>query len=221
MWRMLLLCLVLNLPACLPATPLQPLPDDCRAEASAAQLVRGHWLNGGQIWRLRQVALLEIGGRKQSLEGFLRLDPANAQARLLALNDMGMVLFDLVVNMETEFLQQAVPPLQQVEGLARGVGGSLRQIFLAPRPQEDDRLETLASRQFLHRSVTAGEVSFLFDCRGDLRVTRFHGDGGDWQVAYDDYRTFEGQRLPERLTLDDYRHRIKLSLWIKEVKRES
>lgn len=211
---------LLLLAACMPTTPKLQLPQDCRAEFSAAQLANGNWLNRPGVWRLRQVALLEIGRHKVPLEGFLRLDPARHQARLLALNEMGVVLFDLRVDAHGEQLQRAIPQLQRVKGLARGVAQSLRRIFLQPRPQADDRLAQSGSSERLQRSLLQGEVDFLFDCRGDLRETRRRGADSDWRVAYFDYRKFGDERLPGQLVLNDYRNRVKLSLWLKEVKRE-
>jgi hypothetical protein len=220
MLRIWVLITVFALSACAPSTPPLYLQEDCRAELTSAQLLDRHWLLKPGIWRLRQSALLEIGHKKIPLEGFLRLDLNKRQARLLAMNELGVVLFDLQVTAEDEELQRAIPQLMQMKGLARGVAQSLRQIYLVPQPQRIDRLEHAGNSQRLSRRVDGGELGFVFDCFGDLRESRLRTEDDDWRVVYDQYRLFEGARLPEQVVMNDYQHNIKLSLWVREVKQE-
>lgn len=220
MMRVCLFILLLGLTSCVPTTPPQQLPDNCRADAAPSQLLAANWLQQPGIWRLRQVTLLEIGRKKIPLEGFLRLDLARGEARLVAMNEIGLVLFDLLVTENDQHLQRAIPQLQKRQGFADGVAQSLRQIFLQPQPQVSDRLENRGNIQRLWRVLPGGRLGFSYDCRGDLRTTRFEADAGNWRVAYDHYRQFGGSRIPEQIVMNDYRHGVKLSLWIREVKQE-
>jgi len=220
MSRFLLLLLLLSLVSCVPATPPQHLPENCQADATATQLLEANWLQQSGIWRLRQVTLLEVGRKKIPLEGFLRLDLPRGEARLVAMNEMGLVLFDLLVTEKDQQLKRAIPQLQQVKGLAVGVAQSLRQIFLLPQPKVGDQLVIGGNTQRLWRGLPGGSLGFVYDCQGNLRTTRFEADAGNWRVAYDDYRQFGGSRLPEQIIMNDYRHGVKLSLWIREVKQE-
>ncbi|WP_321366887.1 hypothetical protein [uncultured Desulfuromusa sp.] len=220
MLRIFYLLLLLGLVSCVSATPPQQLPQDCRAEASVEQLLAENWLGQSGIWRLRQVTLLEIGSKKIPLEGFLRLDLVHGEARLVAMNEMGLVLFDLLVTEEGQQLQRAIPQLQQVKGLSLGIGQSLRQIFLQPRPQFDDKFEMRNNVQFLRREFSDGSLVFSYDCRKDLRNTRLSADGRDWRVAYDQYRQFGSSRIPEQIIMNDFQHGVKLSLWVREIRQE-
>ena len=220
MLRWLVIFLLVLLVGCVSSTPTQRLPTDCRAEASVEQLLASNWLQQTDVWRLRQSALLELGAKKIPLEGFLRLDLQMRQARLVAMNEMGLVLFDLLVDENDQQLKRAAPQLQQVDGFAAGVAQSLRQIFLLPRPQLDDRLQNRGNSKRLWRLQPGGSLGFIFDCRGDLRASRSASERGDWQVFYDHYREHYSARLPEQIVLNDYRYGVKLSLWIREVKQE-
>lgn len=214
------LLLLLTLVACAPTTPKQNLPSDCLAEATAAELLSNNWLQQPGIWRLRQSALLELGPKKIPMEGFLRLDLQQNEARLLAMNEMGLVLFDLQITATDQQLKRAIPQLQQVKGFAQGVAQSLRQIFLQPRPQISDQLENNGNSQRLRRTLPGGNLSFVFDCLGNLRETRQQAKSGDWRVAYDQYQNYGPTQLPEQIILNDYQHSLKLSLWIREGKLE-
>jgi len=212
--------LLLILGACAPVAPELRLAEDCRAESSLQQLLARHWLGQPETWRIRQGALLEIGNRKLPMEGFLLLDLARQEARLLAMNEMGLVLFDLKVDSGDQQLQRIIPPLQKVPELAEGVAQSLRQIFLQPRPQATDQLENLGNRQSLFRPMAGGRLSFVFDCQGDLRETRQQTETDDWRIVYDQYQPYGDSRLPGRIVLNDFRHRVKLTLWLQEVKQQ-
>ena len=97
---------------------------------------------------------------------------------------------------------------------------SLRQIFLQPQPQVSDQLINRGNIQRFQRVLPGGSLVFSYDCRGDLRSTRLQADRGNWRVAYDQYRQHEISRLPEQIIMNDYRYGVKLSLWIREVKKE-
>jgi len=216
----LLFSLLLALGACGPTLPALQLPDNCRAEQTQAELLAADWRQQPHIWRLRQAALLEIGPKKIALEGFLRLDLQRKEARLLALNEMGLVMFDLQVTEQGEVLHRAIPQIREIKALAQGVAQSLRQIFLQPLPQVNDLLQTQGNSQHLQRRLAAGQLEFVFDCSGDLRQTRQQATSSDWQVIYNAYRDYAGSRLPEEILFNDVSHRVKLSLWQKEVKQE-
>ena len=218
--RLFILAVFVLLTACAPTSPPLTLAKNCNAALTAEQLVSRHWLAQSGIWRLRQGAVLEVGPKKMPLEGFLRLDLKKKEARLLAMNELGVVLFDLEVTADGEQLHRAIPQLQQVKGLAQGVAKSLRQIFLLPQPQTQDRLENRGNSQRLWRPLTGGQLGFVFDCQGDLRETREDAERGDWRVIYDQYQPFGDFYVPMQIVMNDYRHGVKLSLWIGEVKQE-
>ena len=109
MVRILLFILLIATTACTPATPPLQLVQDCNAVFTSAELLESHWLLQPKILRIRQSALLEIGRKKFPMEGFLRLDLEQGEARLLAMNEMGVVLFDLQVNPEGEQLHRVLP----------------------------------------------------------------------------------------------------------------
>ena len=220
MVRVIVLCIFLALSACVSAKPPLQLPENCRAEFVPSQLVASHWLLQPTIWRMRQSALLEIGRKKIPMEGFLRLDLKRQEAHLLAMNEMGIVLFDLQITADGQQLQRVLPQLQQVNGLAQGVAQSLRQIFLAPQPRATDQLENRGNSLRLWRTLPEGSLGFVFDCLGDLRESRQLAETGNWRVAYNQYQSFGMSRVPEQIIMNDYLHSVKLSLWLHEVTQE-
>ena len=218
---LILFVVLLSLTACMPAPPSLQLPQDCRAQQSIEKLLATDWLAGEEVWRIRQTALLETRFRKLAMEGFLRLDLKTGEARLVALNEIGLVLFDLQVTADSEQLHRAVPPLEKRRDLMTTIAKSLRRIFLVPRPALSDRLVPQENVQSLSRISTNGSQNFLFDCYGDLRESRWQGEAGSWSTHYNHYDERQNVRLPEEIILHDEEQGVRLTLEIKEVKPES
>jgi outer membrane biogenesis lipoprotein LolB len=66
-----------------------------------------------------------------------------------------------------------------------------------------------------------GRLDFIFTCSGELRATRQKSRDGNWRVVYMDYRAVGSSSIPQQIRFADYRHRVKLSLWLAEVKQEN
>lgn len=193
----------------------------CTKRLSQEQLLADSWLQKAGVWRLRQSALLELGQRKIPLQGLLRLDTLRHEARLVAMNEMGVVLFDLELDGHGQTLHRAIPQLQQQPEFAVGVAESLRLIFLQPSPRTDDHLQLRSSSQRLWRLMPGGSLGFIFDCYGNRQETLLVSDTGNWQVKYLDYQPYADWSIPRQIVFNDYQHGVKLSLWLSEVKREN
>ncbi len=220
LWLWLWLFVLLVTTACAPSLPSQQLPTGCQGHFTTGQLRSGQWLQGQNIWRLRQGALLEIGMKKIPLEGFLRLDLKQRSARLVALNEIGLVLFDLQVSAETSQLVRAIPQLKDRAGFADGIALSLRRMFLQPELSDSDAINVAENLQRISVHSGAQQVRFTFDCHGDLRL--LFGTLGEqsWRVQYNAYGDHSGFRLPEEIIYYDRSHAVKLTLWLREARQE-
>lgn len=196
------------------------LPEVCPEPVGTRQAVDQHWLNGAEVWRLRQSVLITIGGRKIPLEGFMVLDLAREQIRLVAMNELGVVLFELLVTDDSEQLLRAVPPLRQQPGLAQGIAGSLRRIYQQPRPRQLDKQEQRRSGLRLWRTTGDEHVDFVFDCTGHLRQTVMTSELLRWQVFYHSYRPVDGEDVPEHIVLKDYGRGVTLNIRLQEATRQ-
>lgn len=218
MIRWLLLATLALTGCAVPATRLQ-LTESCNESMSSAQVTADHWLAVPDVWRLRQSTLIEIRGRKIPLEGFMLLDLAQQQIRLVAMNEMGIVLFELLVTATSEELLRAVPQLQQQRGLAQGIADSLRRIYLLPRPHSTDYYQQRDTSLRLWRSTADEQIDFIYDCPGRLRMAAMSSDVSSWQVLYQDYRQVEGRQLPEQIVMNDYQHGVSLTIRQQEATR--
>ena len=206
---------------CLPTFPPQQLPEDCRADQELNELVAADWRQQQHIWRLRQTALFEFGYRKLAMECFLRFDPAAGELRMVAMNELGLVIFDLQVTHDGEILHRAIPQLKKREKLMTDIAGNLRRIFLMPLPCADDRLEHQDYAQTFSRTSGQESTQFVYDCEGNLRQSSGDGPSGRWRILYNRYVDWNGIRLPNQTLLSDASHRINMSFELKEVKQES
>lgn len=206
--------------ACAPYPQRLELREPCPQELSAGMVVADHWLAAADTWRLRQSALLELRGRKLALEGFMILDLAQQRLHMVAMNDMGLVLFELIVTPEGQELRRALSQLQQQPGLAEGIASSLRRIYLEPRPQKTDSAQMHKTSLRLWRPVANGDLSFVFDCDGRLRETRQRSATQEWQVVYENYQLIAERGVPEKIVMSDLQQAVTLTLWQREITLE-
>jgi len=218
--RIVLSLVILFSAACAPAPQQLDLNEICLQELSATEVTEWHWLNRADTWRLRQSALLELRGRKFVLEGFMVLDLGMQRLHMVAMNEMGVVFFELIVTPEDQELRRALPQLQQQRGLAEGIAASLRRIYLEPQPRRTDLAQMYKTSLRLRRSLTDGDLSFVFDCNGWLRKIRQRSENQNWQIIYENYQLIADRALPEKILVNDFRHAVTLTLWQREITLE-
>ena len=217
MRKLLLLLMLLFLSACASGPPDPDLTLPCEHKLAADVVIDQHWLSRDDRWRLRQSALLELRGRKQPLEGFMVVDLKQQQLHLVAMNDMGVVFFELLVTATDQQLRRALPQLEQQRGLAEGIAAGLRRIYLQPQPRRDDQARMGTTSLRFWRPVADGDLVFEFDCSGQLRVTRRTGTDENWRVIYDDYPEGAGRQVPEKIVMYEIDHAVTLTVWQREV----
>ncbi|WP_432822810.1 hypothetical protein [Trichloromonas sp.] len=187
-------------------------------QLTAAELLEPFWLGEAATYRIRQSGLFQLRGMKLPIEGFMELDAGSRYARLVALEGMGLKLFDLTVTADTVEVHHLLPDLRRHPGLAEAVADSVRRIFFLPQPSSADRLE-IASRDYRLRRSGSDEVTFVFGGEPPLLLEkRSQGPSGDWQVGYYQYREMTGRLIPEGIFLQDRRAGYTLTLWLESVK---
>ncbi len=215
-WAGLLLALLLGGCASIPFESPRLGPT---RELTATELLEPFWLDDAAVYRIRQSGLFQLHGMKLPLEGFMELDAGNRHARLVALEGMGLKLFDLTVTAEDVEVHHLLPELRKHPGLAEAVAESVRRIFFQPQPSRDDRLE-IAARDYRLRRVGSEALTFVFGGEPPLLLEkRSAGFSGDWRVGYYQYRQLAGRQIPEGVFLQDQRGGYTLTLWLESVKR--
>nr|WP_320050713.1 hypothetical protein [uncultured Desulfuromonas sp.] len=216
-WLILVLC-CLTLSACgRPALP--PHAAGVVEGLEAQQLVTNHWLSGTNRYLCRQSGVLKLRWREVPLQGVLRIDGGLHEARLVAMDSMGVKLFDLSVTPDDMTLNYLLPLLEDHPQLPKVVADSVRRIFLTPQPTVADRLQPRVVGQ-PYRLDSATDDGTVFTFGGDpirLQETRVDVTGEDWQVDYFDYAQFGALWVPRMIVLDDENYR--LTLWMEEVRQ--
>jgi len=186
---------------------------------SPLQLVTQHWLSGTQRYLCRQSGVLKLSWREIPLQGVLRIDCAAHEARLVAMDSMGVKLFDVTVTGEDMSLNYLLPLLEEHPQLPKVVAQSVRRIFLTPQPQAGDRLLPRCDGQ-PYRLVSDAQSGAEFTFGGDpirLQTIRVATDDENWQVDYFNDSDSGMLRTPTMIVLDDKNYR--LTLWMEEVRK--
>lgn len=188
-------------------------------ELTVNELLEPFWLGDAAVYRIRQSGLFQLRGMKLPFEGFMELDVDNRRARLVALEGIGLKLFDLTVTGDAVEVHSLLPELRKHAGLPAAVADSVRRIFFQPQPSRTDRL-AIGSQDYRLQRSGRDEVCFRFGGEPPLLLGKSSdGPSGDWQVNYYQYRERSGRQIPEGIILHDHRAGYDLTLWLESVDR--
>ncbi|MBN2644655.1 MAG: hypothetical protein JXR59_04180 [Desulfuromonadaceae bacterium] len=214
-----IVCLVAGLTGCMTPVPVPFRDHDPQAVTAcdAQQLVETCWLSPGQPYLCRHSGLLRVIGREVPLNGLLRVEADRNSARLVALDDFGVKLFDLSVTSAQHEVHYLFPPLEAYPQLTPLVAESMRRIFLHPLPESSCR--RLADESGCVLAAAHGETCrFVFGGQPAVLQRKY---GADWQV---DYYQYQGELkgsvplrpVPQGIILQGRGY--DLTLWLQEVR---
>lgn len=195
--------------------PFERHPPQVMPELSSAQLLENWWLASGHRYLCRHSGLLEVFTRKVALEGVVKLDTSASTARLIAMDTMGVKLFDLSVDATDHHLNYVLPLLEEHPQLPELVAKSIRAIFLQPNPSPHDRL--LHQERGAQLISSEGQRFELIGMPVRLHRKQIHSAEGNWQVEYNQYQQQGGIWAPTGVVLNDGRG-FRLTLWIQEIR---
>ncbi|WP_224984081.1 DUF3261 domain-containing protein [Geomonas agri] len=185
---------------------------------SAAQLADGVWSSQRGPLVVRHSALFELRGMRVPVEAMLSLDTKAGEARLVAMNEMGVKLYDITVLRDGSRANFVIPDLARYPGFAEAVALSVRRIFLAPAPGAGDQLEVAQRSYQTSREEGGAMLRFTFGgTDAQLLETSCRGADQSWRVRYYRYQRRDGLLFPGGIVLDEDRAGYRLTLWIDSV----
>ena len=172
------------------------------------------------ILHLRQTAHFTFRGRTFPMLGMMSINPSEQNARLVAVNELGITLFDVEINESKAVEHFAVPQLARFPRFGEAVASSLRRIFLAPYPHpEQDSLTIEKGCYILSGKRGKARVRFFFGGPDAVLVGKEATEGRrSWQVLYRDYRSWGEWLLPHDIVLIDNAADYRLQLKILQVR---
>lgn len=187
---------------------------------TAGVLAKSLWSSGTGKLLIRQSALFEFNGSRTPFEGVIMLDLDKKQARLVALNEMGVKLLDLSVSRSGSEALFVIPGLAVYPGVTAAVGTSVQRIFLTPEPSEDDLLTVGAESYLLTRNSGDSSIRFLFGGENaQLLEKSYKSRTEQWRVCYYEYLREQRSFFPGGIVLDDDLAGYRLILWLESVEK--
>lgn len=216
-----LMLMVLCAGGCARPVPFDlPLEVATRAEVTAAELATGVWTQHPGVYRMRQSVLFELGGMRVPMTGLLQLDTRKQLVRLVAMNDMGVKLFDLSVSESDRQEHYIFPELARYPRFSEAVAASVRRIFLEPRINGSEVLRRSEQVYGLERPYRQGRLCFSFGGSEALLLeTAVDAEDERWQARFFEYRHNAELNYPHGIVLDDSMAGYRLTLWLENVRR--
>lgn len=193
------------------AAPSVDPPGTAAPSPLSRSLTRHFWGRGDGVFRGRFSAVLEGQGPLFSCQGVLLVDPRQGQARLVALSDLGMRLFDVTVTLDGTTVQAALPHL----GLARlrqRLATAVRRMLLSHLPGPRDAVADQA-QPLLRRCLDGQCLTCAFDAgSGVLLYKAYGGQRPGWRAEFSDYQDCGGYQVPARLRYADHEQGFTLTM---------
>jgi hypothetical protein len=177
------------------------------------------------LWRpparllLRQVTLVAVAARRLPIEGLLELDPKVSSARLVALDPLGVKLFDVTVRAGAPPETHGSPP-PSVAGAIAAVSESLQRIYLSPPSSPASGLREEGGSRIV--SIAGGSLreTWVIDAAtGHLTHRMVRERGADWEVSYGPRVPLGGTLVPGEIRLRDRKAGYSLTIRTVEVMR--
>lgn len=150
--------------------------------------------------------------------GFLEVKPSADSFRVIALNPMGVKLFDLAGSSGTVTVNFAMEPLASYGNIASAVAFDIKRIYFDMLPAADARHYRFNNRLIFGKELPHGYLEHVFAGeQGDLVEKRFYKDQYiSWSVGYYEYGDKDGKRVPKGIILTDYQGGYRLVIREKE-----
>ena len=212
-----LACLVLS--GCAPwpqlgAGELVPL-----SSTSAEELASGGWSADTGKYRLRLTGLYEYRGNKVPFTGIVEVDAGADKARLVGLTEMGLTLFDILVERgesRAAFIVEGLDRIPDFEGIT---GAAIRRIFLDPSPKAIDTLVTEKTFYILRSGDGAEQGEAYFAGDGRLLGKRSFTESPGWRVRYENYFKSDETHFPGAIEYRDRGDGLTLALRVETFRR--
>jgi len=177
--------------------PGSPLPEDC-------------WLQQKVVYRLRHSAKLEYQGKQEMLEGFMELDLKKERAHLIIFNRLGLTLLNLEIEPSGYKFAQSnpdsnreMPANRREQQFAKTVATAVQHIFFSLTKKKKEA-QANKPKRLIEFSEVAPEL---------ITISEYQQKPA-WVATYNNYREFMAGRLPERITLENYKPRFTITLWL-------
>ena len=164
-----------------------------RRGVGAAQLAAGSWRGQPGVFLLEQRAEFDFHGRKLEMRGMMQLDMTEGRARLMAVDDLGIKLFDLTVTRDGQTLHDVLPRTGQISP-ARSGGGGFGAAHFSRAPAGSGRSGRGPAPPIIFFPVLEGRGADLHLRRaaaGPATDAGFRGRAR-WQVDYYQYHRQKG-----------------------------
>jgi len=151
--------------------------------------------------------------------GVLRVDRPAGTFELIALNHLGIKLFDLSGDREKVSIGYLLPPLMGLKDVLMWIGRDIGRMYLDVVPSEGAKVEIGSNEILFIDKESAGTVVYEFG--GDPAVLREKWQKGffgtPWDVRYFQYSTQFGGLYPRGVVMDNGRYHYRIIVKNRDV----
>ena len=171
-------------------------------------------------FRTMSSVVFEFAGKRVAALGVTEVDLAAGTFTSVAMNPMGVKLFELSGAPDgatSGFLIEAVA--QGRKGAAQAIGDDIRRVYFGLLPGPGAKPERSRDRISFRTKAGAGTLVHVFAGADGFLVEKDLIEDGEtvWKVRYYEYRMDRGKAYPRGIVLDNVRRGYRLIIRVKEI----
>jgi hypothetical protein len=148
------------------------------------------WLKSCKTYKLYHRGLLELGGRSIPMQGVMRLDAKKHEVRLAVFGDLGITLFEAIIDANGTTLKKTSPALARISHFPDFLTQTINFLFLTPMENREC-------------------VQDIKNGADELRCSR-----GRISTTFSSFTPHENVSIPGKLVFENAKRRFRLTLWL-------
>jgi len=181
--------------------------------------VKRYWLNFQTALQLHHVVLLQFKEHHLLMDGILQIDTEKKIGKVVALNNWGIKLFDLVVSEDSVHKNFVLPSITKIPSFTEHVADCIRKIFIDYHPKSGFANLLSEDRLKISSKLDNGYLECVFNVKSrNLMRKSYFVSKVIWEVFYAQYQNIGGIAVPTKIIFKDYVNNYNLTLKLTGMK---
>jgi hypothetical protein len=170
-------------------------------------------------FRVLNATVFDMAGRRVAALGVTEVDRVAGTFGVVAMNAMGVKLFELTGDGSQVAERFMLPGFIQQEGAAQAIGEDIRRVWLGVLPSAAAAVNRERTRIVFRETSGQGTMEYVFAGADGHLVEKRHRDDERtvWRVRYYEYRTNGGKVFPMGIVYSNERYGYRLEITVKEI----
>lgn len=200
--------------------PFQKTPYVPMDSVDPQVLVQDFRSKSPESFQIMNTIVFEYNWNKFSGIGYIYVDTAEKEFRVVCMNPMGVKLFELSGDKDGIVQHFVLEQFSKKGNFAATVGEDIRRIYFDLVPSSGAQVKKKKKEIVFSEPAGAGTMEYIYAGAGGYLVEKnYYEDSAlNWGIAYYEYQEQDGRIYPRGIILNNYKYSYSLTVRLKEVR---